>query len=95
MVGSSSANNPRSDPAGALRLSLALFFMAFGYSLLSVCLFRLLTFTLSSTAFFVLYVSAAMPLGAYLAHRRSAAGPDSLRPALIMLFAATLLLPFP
>ena len=68
--------------------------MAFGYSLLSVCLFRLLTFTLSSTAFFVLYVSAAMPLGAYLAHRRSAAGPDSLRPALIMLFAATLLLPF-
>jgi len=67
--------------------------MAFGYSLLSVCLFRLLAFTLSSTAFFVLYVSAAMPLGAYLAHRRSTAGPGSLRPALIMLFAATLLLP--
>src|SRR5688572_12082353 len=68
--------------------------MAFGYSLLSVCLFRMLAFTLSSTAFFVLYVSAAMPLGAYLAHRRSAPEPGSLRPALLLLVAMTLLLPF-
>ena len=67
--------------------------MAFGYSLLSVCLFRLLAFTLSSTAFFVLYVAAAMPLGAYIAQRRSSRSEGSLRPALALLFAVTLLLP--
>jgi spermidine synthase len=92
----SSAPGRVSGTPGALRLSLALFFMAFGYSLLSVCLFRLLAFTLSSTAFFVLYVAAAMPLGAYVAQRRSTStdGPGSLAPAVAILFAVTALLPF-
>lgn len=43
--------------------------MAFGYALLSVCLFRILAFSASSTAFFVLYVGAGMPVGACLAQR--------------------------
>jgi len=91
-VPSSTAGRVSGAP-GALRLGLALFFMAFGYSLLSVCLFRLLAFTLSSTAFFVLYVSGAMPLGAYLAHRRFKDGIPSLTPALLLLAGVTLLLP--
>ncbi|MBI9076505.1 MAG: hypothetical protein JEZ02_13950 [Desulfatibacillum sp.] len=58
--GSSAINPP-------LALALALFFMAFGYSLLSVCLFRILSFVLNSTSFFMLYVCVGMPLGALFA----------------------------
>jgi spermidine synthase len=67
--------------------------MAFGYSLLSVCLFRMLSFTLSSTAFFVLYVAAAMPFGAYLAQRRMERRTGGLRFPLAALVALALMLP--
>ncbi|WP_028315877.1 hypothetical protein [Desulfatibacillum aliphaticivorans] len=53
-----------------LRLCISLLFMAFGYSLLSVCLFRILAFALNSTSFFMLYVCAGMPLGALFAKIR-------------------------
>jgi spermidine synthase len=79
---------------GGVRLALALFAMAFGYALLSICLFRMLAFTLSSTAFFVLYACAAMPLGAYLSERRPADGPARLTMPLAALCAVAVLLPF-
>src|SRR5262245_45591542 len=61
-----------SRPAAVLstrRLITALFFMAFGYGLLSLCLFRILSFSAANTAFFVLYIGAGMPIGACLAQR--------------------------
>jgi hypothetical protein len=67
--------------------------MAFGYALLSVCLFRILAFTLSSTAFFLLYVAVSMPLGACLAQRKVASGLDGLPSSIRALSVMTLLLP--
>lgn len=77
----------------AVRLTVALFAMAFGYALLSVCLFRILAFTLSSTAFFVLYVAATLPLGAYLAERRKDYRVSALRLPLVALFGLAVILP--
>lgn len=53
------------------RLAPALFFTAFGFSLLSVCLFRALAFTPASVAFFVLYLCMGMPVGALLVRWKS------------------------
>ncbi|ACL02632.1 hypothetical protein Dalk_0927 [Desulfatibacillum aliphaticivorans] len=53
-----------------LRLCISLLFMAFGYALLSVCLFRVLAFAMNSTSFFMLYVCTGMPLGALFAKLR-------------------------
>jgi spermidine synthase len=76
-----------------LRLTGALFFLALGFALQSVCLFRLMAFSTSSTAFFVLYLAAGMPMGAYLAERRRLGGPDSLRLSLFGMFALAALVP--
>jgi SAM-dependent methyltransferase len=57
--------------AETMRKGAALFLVAFGFALLSVCLFRILSFKASSTPFFMLYVGLGMPIGAYLAKRRA------------------------
>jgi len=75
------------------RLTAALFLMAFGFALLSVCLFRIMTFTVSSTAFFVLYVAAAMPVGAYVAQTINRRPLNGLRLSVIVLGITTFLLP--
>ena len=81
------------DSLPADRLIGTLFFMAFGYALVSVCLFRILAFTLSSTAFFVLYVAVSMPLGAYLAERNIVSSLRGLRFSIKALVLLTLMLP--
>ena len=62
--------NAQSERPEALRTAAALFLMAFGFALLSVCLFRILSFKASSTPFFMLYVGFGMPIGASIAKRR-------------------------
>lgn len=54
-----------------VRMAPALFFTAFGFSMLSVCLFRALAFTPTSVAFYVLYLCMGMPVGALLVKWKS------------------------
>lgn len=86
-------NATNTDSLSSHRLLGTLFFMAFGYALLSVCLFRVLAFTLSSTAFFVLYVAVCMPLGAYLAQSHVVSPIGGLRFSIKALILLALFLP--
>ncbi|HOX39864.1 MAG TPA: hypothetical protein PL033_17925 [Candidatus Brocadiia bacterium] len=88
----SDTQSPRTEQAPR-RLIAALFLMALGYALLSVCLFRILSFETTNTAFFLLYVSVGMPVGAFWA-RQSVKNPASaLGSSILHMIAFAALMP--
>ncbi|HOX38949.1 MAG TPA: hypothetical protein PL033_13240 [Candidatus Brocadiia bacterium] len=66
---SASAGGLAESP-GPVRTAAALFLMAFGYALLSVCLFRVVSLVFTGTAFFVFYFAVGMPVGGWFARKR-------------------------
>ncbi len=67
--------------------------MGFGYSLLSVLLYRALCFSLCGTAFFLLYLGVWMPLGALWASRGGRGARVRPRPHMVALAVLALLVP--
>ncbi len=84
---------PANDHAGTARIAAALFIMAFGYALLSVCLFKVVSLVFTGTAFFVFYVSVGMPAGGWLAWRRKDRGTAFFRRTIFALIPAAALMP--